>query len=244
MKKPDSKGPYAVFMLLLSFLALALLGVSSIFRVDHSSSEILQYADYAICCLFFGDFLISLFRAERKMKYFFTWGWLDLLSSIPMVDALRVTRAARILRLIRVLRGVRAAKILAEFILLRRTESAFLAVALISLLLVVSSSIAILQFEDSPEANIKTSEDALWWSVVTITTVGYGDRFPISSEGRLIAGLMMVAGVGLFGTLSGFIASWFLRPEREMEKSEIHSLTEEVRQLRQMLESQDKDRPA
>jgi voltage-gated potassium channel len=56
----------------------------------------------------------------------------------------------------------------------------------------------------------QTAEDALWWAYVTITTVGYGDKFPVTSEGRLIAGFLMTAGVGLFGTFTGFVASWFV----------------------------------
>jgi voltage-gated potassium channel len=111
------------------------------------------------------------------------------------------------MRILRVLRGIRSTKVLTQFILQRRAEGAFLAATLLSLLLIMISSIAVLQFETSPEANIKSPEDALWWSIVTITTVGYGDRYPISPEGRLIASFLMIAGVGLFGTLSGFIAA-------------------------------------
>ena len=74
-----------------------------------------------------------------------------------------------------------------------------------------------MSFEDVPEANIKGVEDAIWWAFVTITTVGYGDRFPVTSEGRLIGALLMTAGVGLFGTFSGFVASWFLAPQKPRE---------------------------
>jgi voltage-gated potassium channel len=105
---------------------------------------------------------------------------------------------------------VRAAKVLSEFILYRRAQSAFLTALLVSLLLIVLAASAILQFETSSEANIRTPEDAVWWAVVTITTVGYGDKYPLSTEGRLMAALLMTAGVGLFGTFSGFVAAWFL----------------------------------
>jgi voltage-gated potassium channel len=63
-----------------------------------------------------------------------------------------------------------------------------------------------------PTANIKNAADALWWVYVTITTVGYGDRYPTTSAGRIVGVFVMTAGVGLFGTLSGFLANKFLAP--------------------------------
>jgi voltage-gated potassium channel len=103
---------------------------------------------------------------------------------------------------------------------------------MVSLLLIVVSSIAILQFETVPESNIKGAQDALWWAISTITTVGYGDRFPVTIEGRLVASFLMICGVGLFGTLSGFVASWFLKPTEELRDTELAVLIAEVRELR------------
>jgi voltage-gated potassium channel len=94
----------------------------------------------------------------------------------------------------------------------QRRESAFLASLLLALLLVVSCSIAILQFEIPAGGNIASAEDAIWWAITTLTTVGYGDRYPVTSEGRLVAVFLMVSGVGLFGTVSGLVASWFVSP--------------------------------
>jgi voltage-gated potassium channel len=127
--------------------------------------------------------------------------------------------------------------LLAGFLLDRRAESTFLAAALVSLLLVVFASVAILQFEHVDGANISSAQDAIWWSVVTITTVGYGDRYPITAEGRAIAAVLMTAGVGLFGTFSGFVASWFLAPANRKRQSELHALREEIVSIRQLLES-------
>jgi voltage-gated potassium channel len=80
----------------------------------------------------------------------------------------------------------------------------------IAILMIIFSSIAILQVETDPNSNIKNAEDAIWWSFVTITTVGYGDKFPVTTEGRIIAAFLMTVGVGLFGTFTGFVASWFM----------------------------------
>lgn len=222
---------------MLSVYAVVALAVSTFVELSPSTRAILEYADTAVCLLFFLDFVVTLARSPNRLRYFLTWGWLDLLSSIPAVDALRWGRAARILRILRVLRGLRATKILSEFVLYRRAQSTFLAALLISILLVVLSASAVLQFETSPEANIRTPEDAVWWAVVTVTTVGYGDRFPLSTEGRLIAALLMTAGVGLFGTFSGFVASWFLAaPQaRSHELQAIERLELEVRLLREQL---------
>lgn len=95
-----------------------------------------------------------------------------------------------------------------------RAQGAFTSVSIIALLLLIFSSIAILQVEDSPNSNIKTAEDALWWAYATITTVGYGDKFPVTTEGRLVASILMTAGVGLFGTFTAYVASWFVEGKR------------------------------
>jgi voltage-gated potassium channel len=95
--------------------------------------------------------------------------------------------------------------------------------------MIIFSSIAVLNVENRPECNIKNAEDALWWACTTITTVGYGDRYPITTEGRIVGVFLMMAGVGLFGTFTGFIASWF------MQKS--HDQATEIIEEKQQIES-------
>ena len=162
---------------------------------------------------------------------------MDLVSSIPTVTPLRLGRIARVFRIFRVLRGVRATKLIASFILERRAESAFLAVFLVSLLMTVSAAIGIMHLETTPDANIKGSSDALWWAVVTITTVGYGDRYPVTPEGRMLGSLLMIVGVGLFGTLSGFVASWFLAPVHHRQQNDLDRLRSAIEGLRRAIES-------
>jgi voltage-gated potassium channel len=234
---PRREGPYQLFILALCVYALASLVATTILPASSGTRQILDMADFGVCAVFFADFVYQLVRAPRKWHYFITWGWIDLVSSIPTVDFLRVGRAARIMRIFRILRGVRSTKVLAAFILGKRTESAFLAVALISMVLLVFGSVAVLGFEQGAEgANIKTPGDALWWSFVTITTVGYGDKFPVTMEGRFIASVLIPAGVGLFGALSGFVASWFLAPGEKQQESEMAQLHKEVAELRRAVE--------
>jgi len=225
---------YQLFMLVLCIYALGALGVQAVIRIDPAINVIVDYADYAVCAVFFLDFIFSLWRAENRWRYFVTWGWLDLLSSVPILNAARWGRLARVVRVLRVLRGLRATRVLTTTVLKHRAENGFLAASLAAILLVIFCSIAILQFETSKESNIKTPEDALWWSVSTITTVGYGDHYPVTSEGRLVAAILMFGGVGLFSAFSAFLAAWFIGPKAN--ESELASIRTEIAALREAIE--------
>lgn len=227
---------YELFMLALCLYALGLLVVTSFVPLAPGARQMLEWSDSAVCVLFFADFLLHVIRAKEKRRYLVTWGWLDLLSSIPSVPILRIGRAARVVRIFRVLRGVRATKLLATVVLRRRAESTALAAVLVSLLLLFFSAAAVLQFETTASGNIKTAADALWWAFVTITTVGYGDRYPVTPEGRMVAALLMTVGVGLFGIFSGFVASWFLSPGQQQQESQLAAVRDELAALRRAIE--------
>lgn len=232
---PSIPGPYEPFMLVLCVWVLMALAAETFVPLSEGTRQLIGYADTGICVIFLFDFARDLMRAENRLQYM-KWGWLDLISSIPMVGWARVGRAARIVRILRVLRGVRSTRVLIRYVLNRRAESTILAVILVSMLMVLLSSIAILQVEDVQGSNIRTADDALWWALVTITTVGYGDRYPVSTEGRIIAVALMAAGVGLFGTLTAFVASWFLEPEEKKVESELDDVRAELRAIRALLE--------
>ena len=98
------------------------------------------------------------------------------------------------------------------------------------------SSISVLHFESTANGNIKTAQDAVWWAVVTITTVGYGDRYPVTAEGRVVATVLMIAGVGFLGTVAGLVSSWFQTPGAKKGVSEIEALRAEIASLRRLIE--------
>ena len=207
----------SVFQLLLLILSLVVIGAlitDAVAPIGKEVSLIIQLLDITACILFFIDFCIRFARAENKLA-FMKWGWLDLIACVPNVDVLRIGRMVRVLRIIRLLRGVRMGHRIVSIVLQNKPKTAFAGVLLTTLLLVTFSAISILIAEDMDDANIKTAEDAIWWSLTTITTVGYGDKFPTSTEGRLIAMVLMMSGVGLFGMLSGLLASFFLGKQEE-----------------------------
>ncbi len=226
---------YQIFMLGLCLYVLAALAAEACFQLKPETQTILHFADNVICIAFLLDFSYNLYTAESKLEYM-KWGWIDLLSSIPTVDWLRWGRTARIIRALRLLRAVRSTRLIAAHILKRRAEGAFSAAALVSILLIIFSSIAILHVETVETSNIETPEEALWWAFVTMTTVGYGDFYPVTTAGRIIAVGLMVAGVGLFGTFTGFVGSWFIVPEAEEQEHELAALHAELAVVRKQLD--------
>jgi voltage-gated potassium channel len=230
-----------MFILALSVAALALAAALALVDKRSPFGELLEYADLAICMVFLVDFLLSLACAPNKVQYFVTWGWLDLISSIPAIDFARWGRAARVFRVLRVLRALRATRVVASLAIRYRARNAILAAALLLLLTVFSCSIAILHFESDAGGNIRTAADALWWAMSTVTTVGYGDFYPVTWEGRLVAALLMLTGVGVFSALAGAMSTLFLTPTVRHEDREIQRLSDEVASLRQLLQARGSD---
>ena len=215
---------YELFMLGLCVYVLIGLAVTTFIRLDPGVIDILDGVDTLICVVFMTDFFVKLHRAENKLAYL-KWGWIDFISSIPAVEPLRLGRFARIVRILRLLRGVRACKVLFEGLLRHRAESGFGTVILMALLIVVFGSIAVLDFERANSAsNIKSPEDAIWWAFATVTGVGYGDLYPVTSNGRVVGVLTMVSGLALFATFAGLLTSWFLAPQEAEQDDELEAI--------------------
>jgi voltage-gated potassium channel len=96
-----------------------------------------------------------------------------------------------------------------------RAGSALYALLLMGVFVLQFGSLTMLYLEqDAPGANITTASDALWYTIVTISTVGYGDQFPVTNAGRFAGTLMIVLGVAIFGTFTGYLANLFLAPRK------------------------------
>ena len=194
--------------------------------------------------IFLGDFLYRFFTAESKSGYFFrNFGWADLLSSLPLPQ-FKILRLFRLWRVYRLILRFGARNLVNEFIT-HRAENALFTVVFLVLLVLQFGALAILKAElGSPNANITNASDALWWTIVTITTVGYGDRFPVTNWGRIIGILVMFAGVGLFGTLAGFLSSKLLTPPAPKEAPADGAAPTDpkahIAELKQMIEAQEK----
>lgn len=205
----ENLGYFNIIILVLTIYVLGALLVETFCVLPTETSKLLDFIDKAICLLFFVDFCIRFYKSKNKMK-FMRWGWIDLVSSIPVVNYFRAGRLLRLIRLLRIVRAFRSSKQLVNHVFKNKAKGTFTSVSVFAILLIIFSAIAILQVETTKEGNIKSAEDAIWWAYVTITTVGYGDKFPVTTEGRLIAVVLMTAGVGLFGTFTAYASSWFV----------------------------------
>jgi voltage-gated potassium channel len=232
----DRLTPLQVVTLALSVIVLILMLVEATFELDPRQQRALNACDLAICCVFLLDFLVRFRRAPSKLV-FMKWGWIDLLSSIPVIDAFRWGRLIRVVRILRLLRAFRSTRTLLVHFLQHERLGSVGSVLTIFGLLVSFAAITVLYVEaGTPTSTIQSPGDAFWWAIVTVTTVGYGDHLPVTPEGRLIAGLLMIAGVGLFGMLSGLVASVLVNPGVQQEETEIVALTKEVQRLRENIE--------
>lgn len=197
-----------LIIVVLSVYVLAALLVDTFFALPPDIHDLLQIIDDGICIVFLFDFFYRLYKSKNKLS-FMKWGWIDLISSIPSLPFVRFGRLFRLIRLFRILRAFRSIKVLSQHVFRNRVQGTMSAVTIITFLVVIFSSISILMVEKDPASNIKTAEDSIWWSLVTVTTVGYGDKYPITTEGRIIGVVLMFVGVGLFGTFTAYVASWF-----------------------------------
>ena len=219
----EHSNSYNIFILVLTVMSLIIMALL-ILPLPEAVHQVLNVYDNLICIVFLADFALNWTRAERKRDYFIGQrGWLDLLGSIPslglfsssagkLVALFRLARLSRLTRIIRLLRG-QAGKDLVLDVLKNRGQYAAFITVLAAFIVLVTSSVLVLEFEvNAPGANITTGGDALWWAVVTITTVGYGDKYPITTLGRLTGVMVMFAGVGIIGALASILASILVPP--------------------------------
>ena len=204
---------YEIFIGTLSVLSIVNLVLLYAIQ-DDALDTVLYVMNAILSVVFLIDFTFRLFTAESKRHYFFRmFGWADLLASLPF-QQLKILRIFRLVRVFRLLRAYGVRNIVRS-LLDARASSALLTLLLMGILVLQFGSLEILHVEqNAPGANITTASDALWYVIVTISTVGYGDRYPVTNEGRIIGSLIIVVGVGIFGTFTGYLANLFLAPSK------------------------------
>lgn len=199
---------YELFILGLSIFSIFNIAIALLAN-DPQIVSIVEIVDALSCIVFLLDFAYRLITAPDRRAYM-KWGWLDLLGSFPF-PGLRLLRTFRMARVVRSMQLIGGPTIL-RTLLRDKAGSAVLAVFLITIVVLEFAAILMVIAERSdPAANIKTGGDALWWALVSVTTVGYGDRYPVTVGGRFVGAVTLVVGIGLFSTITGFLATKLAR---------------------------------
>ena len=229
-RNPDDKhiSIYALCIALLAITSFINFLLITFVPLPADIKQILTEFDYGVALIFLVDFLFRLLRAPKKLEYMRTWGWLDMLSAVP-IPFFSIFRIVRVIRVAIMLRKMRL-KDVERSITKHPARSTIIATGFLAFLVMVSGSAIMLAVEKGdPSANIRTGGDALWWAIVTMATVGYGDKYPVTGGGRITATVVMAVGIVIFGVLSSYLASTFISSnEAQAKEAMIAALKEDL----------------
>ena len=206
---------YRIFIGIVSLNVFVVLIALYLIPLPPPAKEVLWIIDTINALIFLLDFFLRLFTTPNKARYFFVrWGWIDLVGSLPLHPLLRLLRILRSFGLwYRLARNTD--KEMRDEARRRLAESTLLVVASIVVIVVTFGSLAISLIEpEATGANIHTGSDAVWYVIVTIATVGYGDKYPVTNAGRIVGVTLIIMGVSAFSVLTSFVASRFLARTR------------------------------
>jgi voltage-gated potassium channel len=212
----------------LTILALALIPIlvaPYVYDFSPATIRTLDALDYLIWGVFAADLLTKVAIAPARRRYLHSH-WFDvLLVGLPMLRPLRVARSVRVVRSFPALRVVAAGS--RVLFIGRRLlfEHGLVYVLLAALIVIVGAAgLVTIAERDVADSTIHTFPDGLWWAVVTVTTVGYGDTYPKTDVGRGIGVALMLIGVGLFGVIAANLAAIFVGEKDDLVLIEIRSL--------------------
>ena len=197
---------------------LAMVNVVLVYvSTGESLAQVVATVNVLLSVVLLGDFVYRLATASAPGRYVVRWfGWADLIAALPFAEV----KLFRMFRPIDVRRALRARGMggIAKSPLRDRAGSALLMLLLTAIVILEFGSLRMLRIESSaPGSTITDASDALWFSLVTMSTVGYGDTYPVTDAGRVLAAVIVIVGVCVFGTLTGYLANLFLarHPHRD-----------------------------
>ena len=211
---------------LLIFLSILAFTIETLPNLNANTISFLYYFEVFCIVIFTIEYLLRLYISNKKLKFVFSFfGIIDLIAILPFYLSfgfdLRSVRILRFLRLFRLLKLVRYNSAIKRFtIAFKMIKEGLIMFSVVALILFYLSAVGIYYFENSvqPEA-FSSIFSSLWWSVVTLTTVGYGDVVPITIGGRIFTFIILMIGLGIIAIPSGMISS-ALTEARKIEREE------------------------
>ena len=205
----------------LALVSVALLVLEAVTQLQPHQQKLLERVDVVIALLFLGEWLWRLKKADNRTR-FFARSWWELLAAIPLTnDVTRTLRGVRLLRVIRIVRILRIIRLGVRLTVIASRMKVFgqathlISISMTVATIVLTGAVGFHYFEFGVNPNVDSFFDSVWWSVVTVTTVGYGDIFPVTTEGRIIAMGLLIVGLASFGTFTAAIAAWMARKDQQ-----------------------------
>ncbi|MDF4202084.1 ion transporter [Maribacter sp. SA7] len=205
---------FAYFIQALIFLSIISFSYETVPDLEPGTRKILKIIEVFCVLVFSIEYLLRIYVADNKFKFIFSfYGVIDFLAILPFYLALgidlRSLRALRFLRLFRILKLMRYNRAINHFtkaIALAKEE--ILLFLIVTLILIYFSAVGIYYFENEvqPE-NFSSIFDSLWWAIITLTTVGYGDVYPITVGGKVFTFFILMIGLGIVAIPTGIISS-------------------------------------
>jgi len=203
---------YEIFVVVLAVMTLVNWVLILLMKPEPAQVQVVWIMNVGLSIFLLLDFAYRLWQHPQRWLFVGRrGGWLLLLGSLPLpfAGSLRLIWAWLAFRRLRSSDFRQMTKIVVQ----RRAQGTLLTAMLAAIIMLEVGAVLILDAESaSTQANIHTGIDALWWNIVTLATVGYGDKFPVTTAGRVIGVIVIVVGVGLFSALTSFLAQWFLKP--------------------------------
>jgi voltage-gated potassium channel len=217
-------------MMVLTILWLPVLIVPLVHPVHGSVAETFAVIDYMVWALFALEYVIKLYLAPNRWKYVRTHILDLIIVAVPFFRPARIGRLANLSRLGRV--GIVAERAIVRGKAVMTHRGLHFVLLAVGIIVFACAGLVTVAERNAPGSNIHNFGQGLWWAIVTVTTVGYGDRYPVTPFGQGLAVFLMLAGIGLLGVLTATFASYFVGQDLDETKAEQEGLRQELEAAR------------
>lgn len=219
---------FDVFLLIFILLSVAAVMLESVQQIDARYHTVLMVAEWVFTILFTIEYILRIFSTKKPWKYIFSfYGIIDLLAILPMYLSFFITgsnllTSVRALRLLRLFRVLKLANFVGEATNLKsalKASRAKIIVFLFTVLIIAMVVGTLMYLIEGPEAGYTSIPRGIYWTVVTLTTVGFGDIYPVTAIGQFLAMFVMITGYGIIAVPTGIVSAEFAKQKMKKQKS-------------------------